>query len=171
MDGWEPTEARLALLVDADRESRSLLQPLLRARGLDLVHARTGVAGLELLQRMPGRFRLVVVSIDLPGLAGPVVLETLRLFLPSLPLVCLAESVETSAVPAAGPCLSKPFDAADAALQIDAALSAPRILLVGAAVSAEALARAKASFALSGNLLDAAREIARGLPGGWDESP
>lgn len=168
MDGWEPTQARLALLVDADRETRLLLQPLLRARGLDLVHTRAGVAGLELLQRMPGRFRLAVISLDLPGLAGPVVLETLRLFLPSLPLVCLAESVEASPVPG-GPCLSKPLDPAGVALQIGAALSAPRPLPAGPAVSAEALARAKASFALSGNLLDAAREIARGLPGErWD---
>jgi DNA-binding response OmpR family regulator len=151
----------LALLVDHDSMSRSTVRRLLSERGLALVHARTGLSGLELILRLPETFRLVIVSLDLPGLSGGAVLETLRRFRPGIPLLCLSEKSATLVAPAA--CLRKSIDEEDLATRMDAALSGTAGFLPLVEVSDEAIARAQARYAVSGNLVEAALEMDRGM--------
>jgi DNA-binding response OmpR family regulator len=168
MESSTRLQGRLVLLIDDDPATRAVVRPVLVRYGLELVQARTGVAALELLQRMPGSFRMAVISVELPGVSGAVLLETLRLFRPKLALVCLAAA--TSAMAEAAICLPKPVTATELRTEMEAALAGPAGHRAPVA-SAAAIARAEARFAASGNLLEAARELARGMPGepasGW----
>ena len=99
--------SRLVLLIDADPATRHVVGPLLATSGLELVQSRDSVAGLDILQRLPERFRLVIVSLEMPGLSGAVLIGALRLFRPELPVVCLT-SAERAATGARARCAAKP---------------------------------------------------------------
>jgi DNA-binding response OmpR family regulator len=152
----------IALLVSGDRELRDMLRRALAVHRLDLVHASSGVAGLELLQRFAGTFRLAVIDADVPGLPAGVLMATLRLFRPEVPLVCLrgrralAGALETR-------CLGRPFDEHGLAERIDAALT-PHAEPDDWALASDAVARARERFQTTGDLTEAARELARGMP-------
>ena len=154
-----PSARRLVLLVDNDVTSRRHVRQLLELRGMDVVQASNGMAALELIQRLPDSFRLVVADLSLPGLSGAVVIETLRLFRPDLPVICMAASLV-----AAGPimrCLSKPLQHS----QLEAALAevgngwAPQAALE---VPESVVLRARARFEVAGDLVEAALELYRG---------
>jgi CheY-like chemotaxis protein len=153
----------LVLLVDHDSVSRVSVRRLLAERGLELVHARTGLAGLELMARLPENFRLVIVSLDLPGLSGAAVLETLRRFRPGIPLLCLSNGTNAPAA-AAHTCSRKPIDEVDLRTQLDAALDGGTAFVPPLEILPEAVARAEARYAASGNLVEAAEEVDRGMP-------
>jgi CheY-like chemotaxis protein len=155
---------KLVLLIDADPTTRDVVRPLLAPRGLEVVQARNSVAGLEVLQRLPELFRLAIINLEMPGLSGAVLIETLRLCCPELPVVCLRSTERTAVAAASSNCLSKPVQPAELRAQVQDALAGIHQSLTAVPVDPEALARAKAAFELSGNLLDAAREVARGMP-------
>jgi DNA-binding response OmpR family regulator len=155
----------LGLLVDPEPATRLAVRPLLAERGIDLVHARTGIAALELIWRMPDSFRVVIVSYSLPGLSGSAVLETLRHFRPALPLVCLSGGEETRVPAPAGTCLSKPVNNVELAAQLDGALGGSVSLPPLVDLAPETIARARARYALSGNLVEAALEMEREISG------
>jgi len=153
--------APLVLLVDEDPVTRELLRPLLRPHGLEVVQARGSTAALELLQRVARRFRLVVVSLEMGGLSGVVVLETLRLFRPELAIMCLTAASST-AVAATG-CLMKPASAEQLRERIAEALGGAPSRIPAATVSPDVIAKARGAFERSGSLLAAAREIGLGM--------
>jgi CheY-like chemotaxis protein len=171
MNGPTAVPGRLVLLVDPDPATRLTVRPLLIRFGLELIQARSTVAGLELLQRMPEHFRLAVICIEMPGPSGALLIETLRLFRPSLPVVCLTAAERAGVGAANGNCLSKPVRPDDLRAQREDALAGNSGAAPAASVTPAAVARAKAEFALSRNLLEVARELARGMPGetasGW----
>ena len=98
----------LVLLIDSDPATRQSVVPLLVRSGMELVQARDSVAGLEILQRLPERFRLAIISLEMPGLSGTVLIQTLRLFRPDLPIVCLTHRQPVAAGERATQCLDKP---------------------------------------------------------------
>ena len=162
MNGWEQAGARLALLVDPDRETSRTTRSILMERGLELVQARAGVAALELIQRMPSPSRSPLsVSIWPTFLA--VVIETLRHFRPEIPVVCLAGIDGSAPGYDAASCLSKPIRQMDLLLQLEGAITGTSSPLLLTTVDPEAVERARWRFTESGDLLQAAREIARGL--------
>jgi CheY-like chemotaxis protein len=171
MDRPTDIAGRLVLLVDPDPATRLIVRPLLIRYGLELVQARTTVAALELLQRMPDRFRMAVVCLEMPVLSGSLLIETLRLFRPALPVVCLKAGERSAVGAGTGNCLAKPVRADELRAQLEDALAGESSVSPAATVTPAALARAQAEFAVSGNLLEAARELARGMPGetasGW----
>jgi DNA-binding response OmpR family regulator len=152
----------IALLVSGDRELRDMLRRALAVHRLELVHASSGVAGLELLQRFAGTFRLAVIDADVPGIPAGVLMATLRLFRPDVPVVCLrgrralAGALETR-------CLGRPFDGRELADRIDLALTA-QAEPDDWTLAAEAVERARERFRATGDLTEAARELARGMP-------
>jgi DNA-binding response OmpR family regulator len=156
------TRGNLALVIDEDTETRRLARALLEARGYEVVHASNALAGLELIQRLPASFRMVVTELDLSGLPGTALIETLRLFRPDLPVLCI--SARRAAI-AAG-CLAKPLQSDE----LDAQLGAVRAGIgtgwdgLMGMVDEEAVARAKARYSLQPDLVEAALELARGLP-------
>jgi len=145
----------LVLLIDNDVESRRHVRRLLEQQGMDVVQASNGIAALELIQRLPQSFRLVITELELPGLSGAILAETLRLFRPELRTLCM--SSHAAAIAAGRQCLSKPVavDALQAAMldghATQDANDLPEVWI----------ARARARYALMGDLVEAALELSR----------
>ena len=165
MEAGSERREKLVLLVDSDVETRFVIQPLLRPYGLELVIARAGIVALEVMQRMANRFRLALVSLDLPGISGRVVFETLLHFRPTLPVLCLSSAAEFGN---GVPCLPKPVQSVDLAAWLSGVLGGDGgSVRQPATLTAppDAVARAQSRYGVTGNLLDAAKELARGMPG------
>ena len=161
----EPGSAdhRLALVIDPDTACRGSIRRMLAALGFDVVQAANGLVGLELIQRLPESFGLVLTDLDLPGVPGVVVVETLQRFRPGLPVVCMERSAGVAA--AAAGCLPKPFDAGALKAQIESALAGTRSHWEGdtGIAAQEAVLQAEARYAQGKSLVEAALELARGF--------
>ncbi len=155
-------DSGLVLLVDHDVHSRRQVRRLLELRSLEVVQASNGLSALELVQRLPRSFRLVLTELDLPGLPGAVIVETLRLFRPDLPVLCMSGARVTTG--GSRRCLAKPLQGGDldAALGESESWGSEGLKNLGDGVAE----RAKARFAAAGDLVEAALELARGMPGG-----
>ena len=159
-----PSEGRLVLLVDYDVESRRQARHVLELRGMDVVQASNGMAALELIQRLPQSFGLVLTDLDLPGIPGSVLVETLRIFRPDLRVLCMSAARTAAGEPAVKQCLSKPLQGDDVGAALEESVSrwdSEGLLDVSDAVAA----RARARFAVVGDLVEAALEIYRGAQG------
>lgn len=157
----EGPRGKLVLVIDEDPDARRAARAMLEARGYDVVHASNGLAALELIQRLPSSFQLVLTELDLRGLPGIALVEALRLFRPDLPVLCV-----TGKRSAAG-CLTKPLRPEELDLQLQALLETPGVWDGGPESSSdEAVTRARATYASGGDLVGAALELARGLPQG-----
>jgi CheY-like chemotaxis protein len=156
-----PDGRRLVLLVDNDVEARRHARHLLELRGVDVVQASNGMAALELIQRLPRSFRMVLLDLDLPGVPGSVVVETLRLFRPDLPVFCMGADKAAPGASDLRSCLPKPLrdGALGSALAEGDDGWKPRD---EGRVPEAAAARARACFAAGGDLVEAALELARG---------
>jgi CheY-like chemotaxis protein len=154
-------DGKLVLLVDYDVESRRQARHLLELRGMDVVQASNGMAALELVQRLPHSFRMVITDLDLPGIPGPVVVETLRIFRPDLRVICM-EAARAAAVASRNTrCLSKPLQGG--ALEAALTQSASDWDLEGLVEVPDVVAaQVRARFAVVGDLVEAALEIYRG---------
>lgn len=155
-----PTHGSLVLLVDYDVESRRQARHLLELRGMDVVQASNGMAALELIQRLPRSFRLVLTDLDLPGIPGAVMVETLRIFRPDLPVLCMAATRAVAGSLDIKRCLSKPLQGAELEAMLVESASGwelERLLEVSDALAA----RVRARFAVMPDLVEAALEIAR----------
>ena len=146
----------LVLLVDDDVDSRRHVRHLLELGGMDVVQASNGIAALELIQRLPQSFRLIITELDLPGLSGGMLAETLRLFRPDLRTLCIS-SRAVAGTAAGRHCLSKPVE--EAALQ--AALLDGHFVHDSNNLPEAWVARARERYAMMGDLVEAALELSR----------
>lgn len=140
-------------------ESRRHARHLLELHGLEVVQASNGIAALELVQRLPESFRLVITELDLPDLSGTMVAETLRIFRPDLPTLCMSSRAAAGAVNGRR-CLTKPLQGPD----LQTALQNGRHFQSsegGSGIPAASIARARARYAAVGDLVEAALELAR----------
>jgi CheY-like chemotaxis protein len=159
----ESEKRRLVLLIDHDVMSRRGTRHLLESRGLEVVQASNGMAALELVQRLPDSFQLVLADLQLPGIPGRVIVEALRIFHPRIPVYCMGTDLLGAATGGATRCLSKPLleSELDATLrEIANGWSPPTSL----ELPEESIARARARFAVGGDLVEAALELSRGTP-------
>ena len=156
-----PSDGGLVLLVDYDVASRRQVRHVLELRGLDVVQASNGMAALELIQRLPRSFRLVLTDLDLPGIPGAVVVETLRLIRPDLPVLCMSTTGAAVGSVEAKRCLLKPLQGGELGAMLEESASGWELegLLE---VSDELAARVRARFAVVGDLVEAALELYRG---------
>ncbi len=155
-----PRDGSLVLLVDYDVESRRQARHLLELRGMDVVQASNGMAALELVQRLPRSFRLVLTDLDLPGIPGAVVVETLRIFRPDLPVLCMAATRAVAGSLEIKQCLSKPLQGTELEAMLEESASGWEVQ--GLLEISDALAaRVRARFAVVPDLVEAALEIAR----------
>jgi len=161
MEDADGVSAPLVLLVDEDPFTGHVLRPLLRPHGLEVVQARASIAALELLQRVAQRFRLAVVSLEMSGLSGVAVLETVRLFRPGLATICLAAS--RGAAGAREECVTKPPGADQLRARIAEALAGAQSSMHACTLAPEVIKKARAAFERSGSLVEAAREVGIGL--------
>jgi len=155
-----PSDGKLVLLVDYDVESRRQARHLLELRGMDVVQASNGMAALELIQRLPRSFRLVLTDLDLPGIPGAVVVETLRIFRPDLRVLCMSATRAVAGSLDIKGCLSKPLQGGELEAMLEESASGWELkgLLE---ISDVAAARVRARFAVMPDLVEAALEIAR----------
>jgi CheY-like chemotaxis protein len=149
---------RLALVIDSDPTSRGLLRELLESRGHDVIHSSSGLAGLELIQRLPSSFSLVLVDLDVSGFPGAAVVHALRIFRPGLAVYCMSRRLTAS--PAG--CLQKPVlaEQLDALLAPGAESSADEW---GLSLDEETIAEARARYGSGQDLVEAALELSKGL--------
>lgn len=152
-------DRRLVLLVDHEVDSRRHARHLLELHGLEVVQASNGIAALELIQRLPDSFRLVITELDLPDLPGTVLSETLRIFRPGLPTLCMSDRAVAGEV-GGRRCLAKPLRGPD----LQAAMNdghGSGDSNGGPGFPAAGIARARARYAAVGDLVEAAIELAR----------
>jgi CheY-like chemotaxis protein len=150
---------RLVLLVDDDVESRRHARQLLELRGMEVVQVSNGIAALELIQRLPQSFHLVLTELDLPGISGAVLSETLRIFRPDLPTLCMSSRAAAGAVDGRR-CLAKPLQGLDLQTALENGHS-PDGPAQAPPFPDTWVARARARYAAVGDLVEAALELAR----------
>jgi CheY-like chemotaxis protein len=151
---------RLVLLVDHDVESRRHARHLLELHGMEVVQASNGIAALELIQRLPQSFGLVLTELDLPGVSGAVIAETLRIFRPDVATLCMSNGAA-----AAVGCrrrLAKPLQGAELQAALRNGYADGETGDAGG-LPEGAIARARARYATVGDLVEAALEIARAV--------
>lgn len=155
----------LVLVIDDDQDGRRAIRKMLGSLGFDVVQAANGLVGLELIQRLPQSFRLVLTNLALPGIPGVVILETLRLFRPELPVLCMMDTTVAPVPATPAGCLTKPLQPEELRLQVPSALAgttAPWEPMPGSA-SEQTVLRARAAYDQQNSLMDAAVELARGF--------
>lgn len=162
--GPESASCSLVLVIDDDSDGRRAIRRMLNSLGFDAVQASSGLVGLELIQRLPRSFLLVLMDVDLPGLPGVVIIETLRLFRPELPVLCMGEGKAVGMLAAPTGCLTKPLQVEELRLQVQAAVAqtAREWEPASGSHSNQAVLRARARYAEGNNLVEAALELARG---------
>lgn len=101
------------LIVEDDARVADLVSDVLRAEGIDVEVTQTGADGLVAVSS--GRFDLMVLDIELPGLSGMEVLEKLRREDDDLPVLMLtgrntSEDIVGGLDAGADDYLTKPFD-------------------------------------------------------------
>jgi DNA-binding response OmpR family regulator len=155
----------LVLVVDHNIEGRRALRRVLSQWGFDVVQAASGIVGLELLQRLPDRFRFAVVDLDLPGLPGQAVVETLLHLRSDVPVLCMSGARVTAGPGAIAGCLAKPLQADQLETHVRAALEGrPMPWVDQASVPEEVLEEVRARYELTGDLVEAALRLAREVP-------
>jgi DNA-binding response OmpR family regulator len=106
---------------------------------------------------------LVLTDLDLPGVSGVVIMETLRLFRPELPVLCMGEAAVGAVATGPRGCLAKPLQMEELRTQAHAALGSTAPWEPGAdSASEQAVRRARARYGEAKSLVDAALELARG---------
>jgi DNA-binding NtrC family response regulator len=163
----ESRNRNLVLVID-DNGDRRAIRRILGGLGFDVVQASSGLVGLELIQRLPESFAFVLTDVELPGLPCAVIIETLRLFRPELPVLCMGEGKAVGVLAAPTGCLSKPLQAEELRLQVEAALAkATRSWEPASRSNADqAVLRARARYSEGKSLVEAALELARGYQDG-----
>lgn len=152
--------ANLALIVEPEARARGPFRRRLEDHGFEPVEASTAISALELVQRLGSSFRLVLTRLELPGLPGVVLIEVLRLFHPDIPVLCLAGE-ETLAVALGCPRVSEGGAELGPELRrLEESRSAWR---ESCSLSAEVAQRARERYRQTGDLVEAAYEVARGL--------
>jgi CheY-like chemotaxis protein len=149
---------KLALVIDSDPTARASVRELFESRGHDVVHSSNGLAALELIQRLPSSFSLVLVDLDVSGFPGAAVMEALRIFRPDLPVYCMSRRV--TALPAR--CLRKPIGSET----LDAMLEPASESAIGdweLSLDEETIAEARARYGSGQDLVEAALELSKGL--------
>lgn len=150
----------LVLVVEHEEGARRRWRRHLETRGYEAVEAGSAVAGLELLQRLPTAFRIVLVCPDMPGLPGTALIETLRLLRPELPVFCLGDS--EAGVEVGCPTVTEGGEELEMHLQAFAGTAWSETTRL----SPEAIVRVRDRFERSRDLVESAYEVARELPPG-----
>jgi len=107
----------VVLLADDEPAPRGVTARLIEALGFEVVTAGGGPEAVARFQESPGRFRLAVLDVVMPGLDGPGVCRRLRELAPGLPVLFISgyddEGLEeVLALPETG-FLQKPFKLSD----------------------------------------------------------
>lgn len=151
----------LVLIVDHDQEASRRLRRDMEGRGYDVVEAGSVTAALELIQRLPNGFRLVLTRVEMPGIPGTALVETLRLFRPDLPVLCISAR-EESAILVGCTVLSESADELE--VQLRAFNEGSVQWREPSHLTAAVITRARERYERTADLVEALYEVAKGIP-------
>ena len=153
----------LVLIVEHDPEASRRLRRTLEGRGYDAVEAGSVTAALELIQRLPNGFWLVLTRVEMPGIPGSALVETLRLFRPELPVFCLSDREEAAVLVG---CTMLSDAAEELEVQLRAFHEAGGRWREASQLAATVISRARERYQRTADLVEAMYEVAKGLPPG-----
>jgi two-component system, cell cycle sensor histidine kinase and response regulator CckA len=114
-DDWRGEGA--VLLADDEPAPRGITARLLAAIGFEPVLANGGPEAVRRFEEDPGRFRLAVLDVVMPGLDGPGVCHRLRELHPGLPVLFISgyddDGLQNELTDPATDFLQKPFKLAE----------------------------------------------------------
>ncbi len=117
------------LVIDDEEDVREVVREVLEARGIEVLLAADGTAGLEIFQQHRDRIDAVLLDMNMPGLSGEVVFRRLRAIKPDVRVILSTGYSEQEAelhfggVPLAG-FVHKPYTASMLVDKIGAAIGA-----------------------------------------------
>jgi PAS domain S-box-containing protein len=116
------------LLVDDDSAVRDVAASMLRELGCVVVEAGSGGAALDLLERDPATFDLMVIDFAMPGMTGAEVAREVRLRRPGLPMIFITGYADLAAVQKLGEdaIVQKPFRDDELVRRVRRLLGKPR---------------------------------------------
>jgi CheY-like chemotaxis protein len=76
------------LVIDDDSDVRTAIGSMLKRKGFDVLTARDGRSGLDLLRA--GKFDAVIIDIFMPGMEGIATIRELRQLDSSIPIVAMS---------------------------------------------------------------------------------
>lgn len=124
---FEPS--RTVLIVDDERDVRTVARIMLERAGYNVVEAANGREAVESLRTRPGDVDVVLLDIMMPEMGGREALPALRAVVPTLPVVFFSgydRNEVASALEPEGPhtsFIAKPFSKADLISEIERAVS------------------------------------------------
>ncbi|MCU0287312.1 MAG: response regulator, partial [Acidobacteria bacterium] len=80
----------LLLLIDDEEVIRDIGGEMLESLGFSCITAPDGVEGIKLYNENKANIRLVVLDVELPGLSGEKVYETLRTINPDIKILLVS---------------------------------------------------------------------------------
>lgn len=80
----------LLLLIDDEEVIREIGSEMFESMGFSCITAKNGVEGIQLYQEHKADIRLVVLDIELPGLSGEKVYETLKEINPDIKILLVS---------------------------------------------------------------------------------
>lgn len=125
MPGWPYRTAARILFVDDETSLRQIAADMLAELGYDVTLAGDGQEALDLLQRDPGAFDLLITDATMSRMAGAALIEAVRGLAPSLPAILCSGQGELMPGhrPAGVRFLAKPVTMAELATAIRATLA------------------------------------------------
>jgi CheY-like chemotaxis protein len=120
----------IALVVDDSPLPRAVIARTLRGQGLEVREAGDGDEALSAARTLDRPLDLLVTDVVMPGLAGPVLAERLRVLHPGVRVVLVSgyseEAVDLSRLGGGARFLGKPFTPAELLATVADVLAAPR---------------------------------------------
>ncbi len=126
-----PATSQTILLVEDEEAVRETTEAMLRALGYEVCAVSDAKLALQTVTEAGRRFGLILTDIVMPGQTGPQLVEKLRTFGVTCPVIFMSGYVRDAAsrgIPAGSGFLRKPFSAQQIAEQINAVFSAKRDL-------------------------------------------
>lgn len=122
----ESEPSRTVLIVDDERDVRTVARIMLERAGFNVVEAGNGREAVESLRAGPGAVDVVLLDVMMPEMGGREALPALREVVPTLPVVFFSGYNEVaSELEAEGPhtsFIAKPFSKSDLIAEIERAL-------------------------------------------------
>jgi signal transduction histidine kinase len=99
------------LVVDDEEMLLKMCETVLSSFGYRVMLASTGSQALELVNRMPGEFDLVLTDLVMPGMSGRELMDQLRATAPAIPVIGMSGYALGGEAVESGRYLRKPFTA------------------------------------------------------------
>jgi two-component system, cell cycle sensor histidine kinase and response regulator CckA len=97
------------LIVDDEKQVRSLIRRVLFRHGFEMVEAADGREALEILHASGGTIDVVVSDLQMPGMGGGALIGELKRQFPTIRVLLLSSEPDGPGLPACDAVMQKPF--------------------------------------------------------------